>query len=149
MTLRGVVLKVLEELHRRDIEVSYDVARLVIELALEVIKNETSKGSPVSFPRFGTFKPRFRVVAIANWAGWVVRLNRHPDWTRKCRLQKGVIPMKEKYAYEQEQKNPKVKTASERGRCPECGAELRGNPPVCPNHGSKPFERREDDEGRS
>lgn len=51
----------------------------------------------------------------------------------------------EKYGYEPEKKDPKVKEASVEGRCPKCGAELKGNPPTCPNHGSEPFEKRERD----
>lgn len=45
----------------------------------------------------------------------------------------------EKYGYQP--KNDKSKQASEGSGCPRCGAELKGEPPVCPNCGSKPFER--------
>lgn len=51
----------------------------------------------------------------------------------------------EKFGYEQDKKDPKVKEASVSGRCPKCGAELRGQPPVCPTHGSEPFEKRDRD----
>jgi hypothetical protein len=49
----------------------------------------------------------------------------------------------EKYGYEPESKDPKVKEASASGVCPVCGSKLEGQPPACPTHGSKPFERRE------
>lgn len=51
----------------------------------------------------------------------------------------------EKYGYERE-KDPddKTKTAAVKGRCPICGDEISGNPPVCPSHGSEPFEKREE-----
>lgn len=51
----------------------------------------------------------------------------------------------EKHGYEQERSNDNVKTAAEKGRCPICGAETTGSPPVCPNHGSEPFEKRPED----
>lgn len=51
----------------------------------------------------------------------------------------------EKYGYEVEE-GEGIKTASEKGKCPICGAEVTGNPPVCPVHGSEPFERKHDDE---
>ena len=47
----------------------------------------------------------------------------------------------EKYGYEQEKKDPKVKEAAEKGKCPKCGSALSGNPPVCPKCGSEPFEK--------
>lgn len=51
----------------------------------------------------------------------------------------------EKYGYEQEKKDPKVKEASTSGKCPQCGADLVGQPPTCPSHGSEPFEKRKRD----
>jgi len=54
----------------------------------------------------------------------------------------------DKYAYEKETQDPTVKTASEKGRCPKCGKETEGQPPVCPSCGSEPFEKREDDASR-
>jgi hypothetical protein len=53
----------------------------------------------------------------------------------------------EKYGYEKEREDPTVKTATEKGRCPVCGSPLRGEPPVCPEHGSEPFEKKEKDHG--
>lgn len=50
----------------------------------------------------------------------------------------------EKYGYTPEDKDGKVKEASEKGICPKCGSELMGKPPVCPNCGSEPFEKRPD-----
>ena len=49
----------------------------------------------------------------------------------------------EKYGYEKE-KTPdeKTKLAAEKGKCPICGSVTEGSPPVCPNHGSEPFEER-------
>lgn len=47
----------------------------------------------------------------------------------------------EKYGYGKEEKDPKVKEAAQKGKCPSCGSELKGSPPVCKNCGSKPFEK--------
>lgn len=49
----------------------------------------------------------------------------------------------EKYGYEQEQDESGVKKASKEGVCPVCGEKVTGNPPVCPKHGSEPFEKRD------
>jgi hypothetical protein len=49
----------------------------------------------------------------------------------------------EKYGYEKEKNDEKIKTAAKKGKCPICGKDVTGNPPVCPQHGSKPFEKRE------
>lgn len=48
----------------------------------------------------------------------------------------------EKYGYEQEKKDPQVKEAAEKGKCPKCGDNLIGHPPVCPKCGSEPFEKK-------
>lgn len=48
----------------------------------------------------------------------------------------------EKFGYVPEEKDPKVKEASEKGVCPVCGKALVGSPPVCPTHGSEPFEKK-------
>lgn len=147
MRLRSIVLTVVEELRRRDIEVSYDVAKLVIQLALEVVQRETSKGSTVYLDGFGRFKPRLQVRGGVPF--WRIYLKMSQQWRSLCIIhRKGEIPRMDKYAYEKEQEDPKVKTAAEKGRCPKCGAEVQGNPPVCPTHGSEPFERREDGEGQ-
>ena len=47
----------------------------------------------------------------------------------------------DKYGYQQKS-DEKVKTAAEKGCCPVCGAKTAGAPPVCPRHGSEPFEER-------
>lgn len=52
--------------------------------------------------------------------------------------------MKEKYGYEEERDDPTVKTAVKKGNCPICGEEVVGQPPVCPNHGSEPFEKKDE-----
>ena len=52
----------------------------------------------------------------------------------------------EKYGYEKEQHEDGVKEAVRDGLCPICGQALSGTPPVCPEHGSEPFERRDDAE---
>lgn len=53
----------------------------------------------------------------------------------------------EKYGYKQKKSDdPGIKIASEKGKCPECGSDLKGRPPTCPVHGSEPFEERDDKE---
>lgn len=49
----------------------------------------------------------------------------------------------EKHGYDQDR--DLAKTAAEKGKCPQCGSPLSGQPPVCPNCGSEPFEKREDE----
>lgn len=51
----------------------------------------------------------------------------------------------DKYGYEKDDQRPGVKTAAEEGVCPICGKPVTGNPPVCVEHGSLPFEKREKD----
>jgi hypothetical protein len=48
----------------------------------------------------------------------------------------------EKYGYEPDEAEG-TKTASEKrpDKCPICGEPVTGNPPVCPEHGSTPFEK--------
>jgi hypothetical protein len=53
----------------------------------------------------------------------------------------------DKFGYEVDTDN--TKTAAEKGKCPICGAELQGSPPICPEHGSEPFEKRTHDEEES
>lgn len=145
MRLKGVALDVVEELRRRDIEMSYEVVRLVIQLCLEVVKEETSKGGRVLLDDFATLTPVIRTLSGSTY--WSIGLKKSLSWRTACHIKKGETPVAiEKYNYEKDQKDPTVKTASEKGRCPQCGAELKGAPPVCPNHGSEPFERRPDGE---
>jgi rubrerythrin len=48
----------------------------------------------------------------------------------------------EKYGYEPENPPELEKRAGKSSHCPACGATLQGSPPVCPNCGSRPFEKR-------
>ena len=48
----------------------------------------------------------------------------------------------DKHGYEQDKDT--TKTAAEKGKCPRCGSELSGSPPVCPKCGSEPFEKKEE-----
>lgn len=48
----------------------------------------------------------------------------------------------DKHGYEQDQ--DLGKTATEKGKCPQCGSPLSGQPPVCPKCGSEPFEKKEE-----
>lgn len=52
----------------------------------------------------------------------------------------------DKYGYKKREDDDTVKVATQKGKCPRCGADLNGNPPVCPNCGSEPFEERRDAE---
>ena len=49
----------------------------------------------------------------------------------------------DKYGVETEKKDPKVKEAVDKSKCPECGETLepQANIPKCPTHGVRPFER--------
>ena len=48
----------------------------------------------------------------------------------------------EKYGVDTDEKDPKVKEARDKSKCPICGAELesQANVPKCPVHGVAPFE---------
>ena len=48
----------------------------------------------------------------------------------------------DKYGVETKKDDPKVKEATDKGKCPECGEglESHANVPKCPTHGVKPFE---------
>jgi len=54
----------------------------------------------------------------------------------------------DKYGYEKQDDDPKVKTAAQKGVCPACGSVTEGQPPVCPKCGSEPFEKKERDGSR-
>lgn len=144
MRKKGIVLIVLDELDKRNIEVSYDIVTLIINLTLEIIKNETSKGVIVEIKNFGQFIPHIK--HWGNRKSWSVKLQRCSKWRDCCIIgeKKGARRM-EKYGVEINKKDAKTKEAAVNGHCPVCGAELSGNPPICPNHGSEPFERRPSD----
>jgi hypothetical protein len=52
----------------------------------------------------------------------------------------------DKYGYEQQEQPAGQKLASEGAVCPICGKPSPGSPPVCPDHGSLPFEKMDVDE---
>lgn len=52
----------------------------------------------------------------------------------------------EKYGYEPDKPKDLEKRAGDKARCPSCGNLLTGHPPVCPNCGSRPFERSPDEQ---
>lgn len=142
MTKKHCISIVIEELRKRNIEVSFDVTMLIINLFLELIQRETARGVPIKLFDFGAFTPHLSTRNGALY--WMVRFSRSITWRKKCRIRKGV-PVK-KYGVEANKNNELTKEAAEKGQCPICGAELSGSPPICPEHGSKPFERRPDDE---
>ena len=49
----------------------------------------------------------------------------------------------DKYGYRRDEEDPNVKTAVDKNTCPKCGSSLSGNPPICPNCGSEPFEEKD------
>jgi hypothetical protein len=55
----------------------------------------------------------------------------------------------DKYGYQPNKNDEKIKTAVLKGTCPICGEPISGNPPICPEHGSAPFEKTDGQEKRS
>lgn len=126
-------------------DIDYVTASRVLRTALAVIVDITSAGEPVDIKQFGEFSPR-----VSNYKSCqrtsttiTVRLRMCEDWKRKCK----VSSQMRKYAYEKEKEDKLVKKAAEKGRCPVCGRQTEGQPPVCPSCGSKPFERQEEKRG--
>jgi len=137
-----VISAISDELGRRDIEVSEDVVKLIVNLLLEIIIQETSRGVSISLGAFGTFLPN--VKRYKETIYWGVVLRRGAGWRKRCLITRGATM--DKYGVEIDKKDSKTKEAAARGLCPLCGSKLTGWPPVCPEHGSKPFERRPDGE---
>lgn len=114
-------------------------AARILREAFEVIMEATSSGERVRIARFADFN-----VSIRRSKGISVKGRKHiriylkicPGWRDRCRLEKNM----EKYGVELD-KNHGEKLAAEKGKCPACGKTLSGNPPICPDCGSKPLEK--------
>jgi nucleoid DNA-binding protein len=129
--------------------------RRVIDETLATIIATTLQGENVRLSNFGEFRPIFQEPHLAynphiRGLGMTrptirVGFRSSKTWRLSLRLSLHKREMKnmEKYGYEPEKKDPKVKEAATSGTCPVCGEKLEGKPPACPIHGSKPFERRE------
>jgi len=127
----------------------------VIDEALAAIIATTIQGESVRLTNFGEFRPSFQTphLAYSHKTGDLkmsrpyVRIcfRSSKSWRLSLQLSLNRRRMKhmEKYGYEPEKKDPKVKEASDARTCPVCGEKLGGQPPTCPVHGSEPFERRE------
>ena len=142
MRLTSITQRITDELERRDIEISSELVETILKMMFTLTKETTSHGESVVLENFCTFVPSF--VGKRGYNQWRVHLRQAESWKRMCRMRKGKKDMMDKHGYEPQQDDPTAKTASEKGRCPVCGAETTGSPPVCPTHGSEPFERKDD-----
>lgn len=133
---------------------------VIVKLVFETIIEALMLGDSVRIRNFGRIEATFIKGGNLVWCEPVKRfVPRKPNIKLKLvpakRLRKMVSKARtrmrtlakkrkndmEKYGYEQEKKDPKVKEAAEKGKCPKCGGALSGNPPVCSQCGSKPFEK--------
>ncbi len=133
-----------------------DVKRVIDEAFVTIIA-ATLQGENVRILNFGDFRPYFRPPHPAyntkiqglKMTRPYVKIAFRSSQTWRLSLQLSLVKrggkLMEKYGYEPEKKDPKVKEAAASGVCPVCGEKLAGKPPACPIHGSKPFERRESD----
>jgi hypothetical protein len=110
----------------------------VVDAFLGVVLSELLNTRPVRIPNFGSFSVR----ASGNTPR---RIMFHQDavitGSMAYELKGEVV---EKYGVEEDKKDPKVKTAAEKGTCPQCGATLEKTASVhkCPTHGTEPFEKK-------
>jgi nucleoid DNA-binding protein len=132
--------EVLSRLEKKDWTVDRWFLALALREFLDLIVEATSLGETVKLKGFGEFRPSIRTSAAEAFKGrrYInVYLRQSKNWKKRCHLEKDM----EKYGVELDKNSEHVKKASERGKCPICGAELSGNPPLCPNCGSRPLEK--------
>lgn len=135
-----------------------DGVRRVVDEVFTTIIAATLQGEDVRIKKFATLYPMMRAPHLAYSAKGArtkmskpyirIMFKASGAWKKALADTLKRRTSMEKYGYEQEKKDPKVKEASVSGRCPKCGAELQGKPPVCPQHGSEPFEKREPNGGK-
>lgn len=110
-----------------------DTVRIVIESLGAVVKESMLREESVVIRNFGTFKIKRRTNGVA------IRFKVSEDFRKDI---KEVVKPMEKHAVD-ETNNNAVLIAKMTGKCPVCKAELSSkNPPICPTHGSEPFEEK-------
>lgn len=127
---------------------SHEETAKIIREALNVIMDATVEGVNVKILGFGHFKATTRRSTGINCKGRKfiqVYLKTCRAWRARCRIEKNMEASVEKYGVELDKNDKGAKTAAEQGKCPACGKGLSGNPPICPDCGSKPLEKRRGD----
>lgn len=134
--------------------------RIIVRVLFEVITEAILNDDPVRIQHFGLiwakFVPGGRIIYNVFIGRDTVERPRIelkfracPGLKKRVRNLQSVLRAKfkkkmeaemEKYGYEPKEQEELVKEANELGVCPKCGETLSGQPPVCPQCGSEPFE---------
>lgn len=160
MTKSDLIDVVKKKLPPRGWKFQDEYVKKVVDAVFNSIKEAVLCGDSVAIKGFGTFDARlieshrmfnnykkqysktrpYIRISFKTASGWREELKVLIRPQRRAARKK--IEM-EKYGYEKSKDDKKAKTAAEKGRCPLCGLKIKGRPPVCPKHGSEPFEERE------
>lgn len=147
----SLVKDVQIELKKSGLHINRAIITKVLTIAFHKIMDATITGEMVRIRGFANFRPAIRVFTLPRRGVRVslmdVSMQRCYGWRRRGKLKTEAISKEEmkrkkmeKYGYETDENGAFIKNASESGKCPKCGGELSGKPPVCSKCGSEPFE---------